>query len=64
MMVDWRAAWRNWILGTDDFGQNRSNGHRPTNSQPPRSQNQINADIAARRMGLNPADSDPFGGTR
>lgn len=34
-----------------------TNGHHPT-----RSQNQINADIAARRMGLNPADSDPFGG--
>lgn len=55
---DWSRAWHNWILKAEEYqplmiGSGNGSGHR--------SQNQINADIAARRMGLNPADTDPFG---
>jgi hypothetical protein len=45
--VDWQEA--PVVVPTTTNG----NGHR--------SQNQINADAVARRMGLNPADTDPFG---
>lgn len=48
--VDWQEA--PTLLPTTTNG----NGHHPG-----RSQNQINADAVARRMGLNPADTDPFG---
>lgn len=39
-----------------------TNGLAPTNGHNPgRSQNQLNADAVARRYGLNPRDTDPFG---
>ena len=56
---DWSRAWHNWILKAEDYQPSVS-----SNGSGHRSQNQINADIAARRMGLDPADTDPFGGSR
>lgn len=60
---DWDATWRNWIRRSTDFAPHGSglattngNGHHPG-----RSQNQLNADAVARRYGLNPRDTDPFG---
>ncbi len=57
------AAWRNWIIKAEDWGPHKpgaqlalTNGHHPH-----RDPNQANADAVARRMGMNPADTDPFG---
>lgn len=60
---DWDATFRNWLRRAPGFAPHSAglamtngNGHHPG-----RSQNQINADAVARRMGYNPADTDPFG---
>lgn len=60
---DWDATWRNWIRRSTDFAPH-SSGLTTTNgngNHPGRSQNQLNADAVARRYGLNPRDTDPFG---
>jgi hypothetical protein len=57
---DWDATFRNWLRRAPGFAPH-SAGMTTTNGNGHRSQNQINADAVARRMGLNPADTDPFG---
>lgn len=51
-------CWADFQDRVADTGMTTTNGN---GHHPGRSQNQINADAVARRMGYNPADTDPFG---
>ncbi len=57
------AAWRNWIIKAEDWGPHKPSAQLAlaNGNHPHRDPNQANADAVARRMGLNPADTDPFG---
>jgi hypothetical protein len=55
------AAWRNWIIKAEEWGPHKPGTTLALSNGNGRSQNQINADAVARRHGLNPRDTDPFG---